>query len=348
MNRFLSPEYLKTGNSRQQQAFRILNELEIFDILRPYDPVLAGTIPLGIDLPGSDLDILLHTREPASALKVIREKYGQEKDFTAEMKSKRGVTSIVARFENQGKNIELFGQPVPVSEQYAYRHMIQEYRCLELGGRFLRDKVIANKKIGLNTEASFAIELGLQGDEFEAVLTLEDLNDLQLREKAVKALRHVNLRPVEPGDNKALGTVIRSCFLDYDATTSGTVFEDPVIDNLYENFSQAKSIYYVLDHHGEILGGAGIQPLKKGPAEVCELQKMYLRKDGRGKGLGMLLMQKCLEFARNAGYSLCYLESLPELKDALHLYEKCGFEYRNSRMGDTGYHGCSLYMTRRL
>jgi hypothetical protein len=32
--------------------------MALFDILLAYDPVLAGTIPLDVDVPGSDLDII--------------------------------------------------------------------------------------------------------------------------------------------------------------------------------------------------------------------------------------------------------------------------------------------------
>jgi len=84
--------------------------------------------------------------------------------------------------------------------------------------------------------------------------------------------------------------------------------------------------------------------LKEADPGVCELQKMYIRKEGRGKGLGSLLLSYCLAFAKEQGFHTCYLESLPELRDALRMYEKAGFKYIPARMGNTGYFGCSLYM----
>jgi putative acetyltransferase len=158
----------------------------------------------------------------------------------------------------------------------------------------------------------------------------------------------VIIRPVLGKDDHQLGEVIRSCFRDYGATEEGTVFSDPVIDSLSLSFRMERSAYFVLEAGGEVVGGAGFQPLKGGDAAVCELQKMYIRRDFRGKGWGRALLEKCLAEATLAGFRLCYLESLPELKDALRLYEAAGFSYIPQRMGNTGYFGCTLFMTKSL
>ncbi len=56
--RFIDPAYLADGNQRQRAAHRVLSELRIFEILAPYHAMLSGTIPLAIDIPESDLDVL--------------------------------------------------------------------------------------------------------------------------------------------------------------------------------------------------------------------------------------------------------------------------------------------------
>lgn len=156
------------------------------------------------------------------------------------------------------------------------------------------------------------------------------------------------IREIRKEDNPLLGEIIRGCFADYDATQQGTVFSDPVIDRLYEAFSGERSAYFVLELEGEVMGGSGIQPLKGASGDTCELQKMYLKQEARGRGYGQALLRRCLDFARQAGFRFCYLESLPELKDALKMYEKTGFRYIPERMGNTGYYGCSLFMLREL
>ena len=160
--------------------------------------------------------------------------------------------------------------------------------------------------------------------------------------------KKVIIRSIRKEDDPQLGTVIRGCFRDYGATEEGTVYADPIIDRLSESFSVPRSAYFVLESEGEVVGGAGFQPLKEGDPGVCELQKMYLRKDFRGRGWGRALLEKCLEGAKKEGFHTCYLESLPELKDALKLYEAAGFSYIPQRLGNTGYYGCTLYMTKEL
>jgi putative acetyltransferase len=48
------------------------------------------------------------------------------------------------------------------------------------------------------------------------------------------------------------------------------------------------------------------------------------------------------------GYKNIYLETMPELKDALKTYAKFGFNYLNGPMGNTGHFGCELWMLKTL
>ena len=77
------------------------------------------------------------------------------------------------------------------------------------------------------------------------------------------------------------------------------------------------SFYYVVVHHDQILGGAGIFPTEGLPKGICELVKMYLSKNVRGLGLGKMMIEKCMETAVELGYTKMYLETLPELKNAV-------------------------------
>ena len=75
---------------------------------------------------------------------------------------------------------------------------------------------------------------------------------------------------------------------------------------------------------------------------------MYLLPPARGTGLGRTLIEKCLAAAKEAGYKQVYLESMPELKQALKVYAKYGFEYLKGPIGNSGHTGCSLWMLRSL
>jgi putative acetyltransferase len=75
---------------------------------------------------------------------------------------------------------------------------------------------------------------------------------------------------------------------------------------------------------------------------------MYLIPEARGKGLGRELIQRALQFARDAGYQQVYIETMPELKKAMHIYEQFGFQYLPSSLGNTGHTGCAIWMLLKL
>lgn len=150
-------------------------------------------------------------------------------------------------------------------------------------------------------------------------------------------------------DNEILAKIIRSCFHDFEVkSTFGTVFTDPTTDDLYALFQAEKSILFVAEEDGIVLGCCGIFPTENLPEDTTELVKFYLAKEARGKGIGKLLMEKCVEKAKNLGYQNIYLESLPEFSNAVSIYEKQGFRYLEKALGNTGHSGCNLWMIKNL
>ena len=158
----------------------------------------------------------------------------------------------------------------------------------------------------------------------------------------------VAIRTIQPADNQALAVIIRTALAEFGADKPGTVYYDATTDALYELFRQAGSIYYVAEENGVLLGGAGIYPSPGLPADTCELVKMYLSPNARGKGIGKLLIEKALEFATATGYRNVYIETMPELRKAMSVYEKFGFKYLDGPMGNTGHFGCGIWMIKSL
>ncbi|SDL67248.1 putative acetyltransferase [Catalinimonas alkaloidigena] len=154
----------------------------------------------------------------------------------------------------------------------------------------------------------------------------------------------LRLREIQPADNPAVAAVIRTVLTEFGANLPGTAFFDPAIDHLYDYYQQPRAAYFVLERDGKLVGGGGIGPLEGAGTDVCELQKLYLLPEGRGQGWGRELMDRCLAFARAAGYRQCYLESLPQLHKGVQLYERYGFQYLDQPLGQTGHNGCDLWM----
>ncbi len=139
-------------------------------------------------------------------------------------------------------------------------------------------------------------------------------------------------------------TLIRSVFEEMDIPKRGTAYEDEALNNLYLVYQKPKAIYYVAELQGTLVGGAGISALESGKNNICELQKMYVANSSRGAGIGQDLIRHCLTSAKQLGYSGCYLETMPNMKAAQHLYQKNGFGYKNAPLGRTGHTACQVYM----
>jgi len=156
------------------------------------------------------------------------------------------------------------------------------------------------------------------------------------------------IRTIEPGDNKALAAIVRNTLAEFGANHPGTVYYDSSTDQLSEIFQEPRSVYYVALTEKGLAGGAGIYPSPGLPPDTCELVKMYLMPDARGLGLGRSLIEKALQFARENGYGKVYLETMPELKKAMTIYERFGFQYLKGPMGNTGHTGCAIWMLKEL
>jgi putative acetyltransferase len=160
---------------------------------------------------------------------------------------------------------------------------------------------------------------------------------------------YILMRTIRQDDNAVIAEIIRSTLKEFGANHPGTVYYDEATDHLFELFSSTpRSVYYIAEIGGSIVGGGGIFPSAGLPQDTCELVKMYLLPQARGLGLGSKLISHCIEFARSNGYRNIYLETMPELKQALKTYEKFGFNYLDSAMGNTGHFGCDLWMLKHL
>ncbi|MFD1162475.1 MULTISPECIES: GNAT family N-acetyltransferase [Hwangdonia] len=156
------------------------------------------------------------------------------------------------------------------------------------------------------------------------------------------------IREIRPEDNAQIEAVIRACFHEFKIPLEGTAYADDETPRMYESYQNANDVYYVIDDNGVVLGGGGIKPLKDFEAEVCEIQKMYFSPKIRGKGYGKLMFEKCMEAAKKMGYKRCYLESAPQLKAAIHIYESSGFKHLKGALGNTGHYSCGVWMIKEL
>ena len=156
------------------------------------------------------------------------------------------------------------------------------------------------------------------------------------------------IREIQQKDNESIAKVIRDIFHELNAPKVGTAYADPILDTLYEVYQEPRSIYYVVQKDGNVVGGCGVAPLENGDASVCELQKMYFAPEIRGTGYAEKIIEKCLEFAKIQSFEICYLETLSFMTIAQKLYKRIGFENICGPMGNTGHNSCEVWMTKKL
>ena len=158
----------------------------------------------------------------------------------------------------------------------------------------------------------------------------------------------MELRPIEPGDDARVAHIIRTVMTEQGASGPGFAIHDVEVDEMSAAYARPRRAYFVALVDAVVVGGAGIAPLDGGDDDVCELRKMYVLAEGRGRGLGAALLTRCLDVARGLGYRLCYLETLASMARARELYAAFGFEKLDGPMGDTGHFGCNHWYARAL
>ena len=162
------------------------------------------------------------------------------------------------------------------------------------------------------------------------------------------------IREIQQKDNESIAKVIRDIFHELDAPKVGTAYADPILDTLYEVYQAPRSLYYVVELNGKVVGGCGVAPLEmlnpvqQDNTKVCELQKMYFAPEIRGTGYAEKIIKLCLEFATTQGFEICYLETLSFMIPAQKLYKRMGFEPIDGPMGNTGHNSCEVWMTKKI
>lgn len=142
---FTTLAYLQAGNPKQVKAYHILTQNRIMERLQKYDPILAGTIPINIDIENSDLDVICCFQELGEFISTIMEQFGQMEGIAIKTCEHQHILSVKASFRVAGFDIEIFGQDIPTQRQNAYRHMVLEHRLLRERGELFRQEIIRLK-----------------------------------------------------------------------------------------------------------------------------------------------------------------------------------------------------------
>lgn len=146
----------------------------------------------------------------------------------------------------------------------------------------------------------------------------------------------MNIRQIQAKDDEFIFSLIRCCLEEAKLNIPGTAYFDESIKKMSEFYinKEGRNYFVITDQNDKALGGCGFAEFgtydkslsKKGSdIKVCELQKLYISKEARGKGFSYKLISLVEDEAKKSGYEKIYLETHHNLPVAKQLYEKLNY-----------------------
>lgn len=147
---------------------------------------------------------------------------------------------------------------------------------------------------------------------------------------------------VSQAESPAQVAQARELFLEYAQSLGFSLcFQnfDHELASLPGDYAPPEGRLLLAEYEGDLAGCVALHRIEAG---ICEMKRLYLRPQVRGKGLGRILAERIIAEARQIGYQRMRLDTVgPVMKDAVAMYGKLGFKeiapYRPNPMAGTIY-----------
>jgi len=119
----------------------------------------------------------------------------------------------------------------------------------------------------------------------------------------------------------------RELFLEYAESLGFSLcFQnfDKELARLPGDYTPPEGRLLLAEYEGRLAGCVALHKLEPG---ICEMKRLYLRRQFRGQGLGRALADRVIAEARQIGYRRMRLDTVkPVMEDAVAMYRKLGFK----------------------
>lgn len=151
----------------------------------------------------------------------------------------------------------------------------------------------------------------------------------------------LTLRLATSSDSEAIWSLIAGVLKEYGITADQATTDSDLTD-VDRHYNQTGGAFMVLLDGTHLVGTVA---LSRDSDTTCELCRMYLAAEYRGRGLGRRLLETVLQIAAERGFREVRLETATVLKEAIQLYRRAGFTI--SERAPFG-KNCDLVMIKRL
>jgi putative acetyltransferase len=135
------------------------------------------------------------------------------------------------------------------------------------------------------------------------------------------------LRPATNADCESVRSLVFEVLAEYGLRPDPGSTDADLADIEQSYFTRGGAFYVLESPTASIIGAYGLYRMDE---RTCELRKMYLRREFRGRGLGERLLEDALAHARRLGFEKVILETASVLKEAITLYQSYGFAPHHS------------------
>lgn len=155
-------------------------------------------------------------------------------------------------------------------------------------------------------------------------------------------MEHFTFRTVTNKDTEKIISLVKTILPEFNLTYSPETSEQDLQD-IEGTYTKNGGAFEVIENlQGEILGTVALLKIDN---DRCKMRKMYVHSHYRKNGLGHALLKRAFYIAKTLGFKEIVLETVHNMKAAIHLYEKHGFQKID---GQTSSPRCDIVMSKKI